>query len=272
MKNQMRSARRAFTLIELLVVVAIITVLIALLLPTLKKARDQARRAACLSNLHQIDVQLFTYASDSDGAVLIGYSWAKTYGSSMLWQPISGWPPDPGEPNGVFTALGWLYPSGYMAANKLYYCPATFVKFCKPTYPEPAGYVPWPPGTSGFDNQTYSMGYSTRPSFSWPSYYCSAAGYPALTIYPALNPGSVFPRLPKLATLTPGTALLAEPMSNTLTHETGMNVAYADGSAHYVLSTTFKADMATGQSNNNYILGTNANGTLFGVWADFDKQ
>src|SRR5262245_55836433 len=57
----------AFTLIELLVVIAIIALLAALLLPALKNARAQAKRVACLGNLHQVGVGMLMYASDFGG-------------------------------------------------------------------------------------------------------------------------------------------------------------------------------------------------------------
>ena len=57
----------SFTLIELLVVISMVALLIALLLPTLKKAKETARRVQCLSNLRQIANGLHVYANDFDG-------------------------------------------------------------------------------------------------------------------------------------------------------------------------------------------------------------
>lgn len=60
-----RVRRGGFTLIELLVVVAIIALLISILLPSLQRARAQARDALCASNLHQLALAVTYYAQDN---------------------------------------------------------------------------------------------------------------------------------------------------------------------------------------------------------------
>ncbi len=64
-----RRISRGFTLIELLVVVAIIALLISVLLPALGKAKENGRRAVCLSNLHHLGLAHQQYLGDYNGVL-----------------------------------------------------------------------------------------------------------------------------------------------------------------------------------------------------------
>ena len=69
-----RSRRGAFTLIELLVVIAIIALLMAVLIPVLGRAKEQARRTACMSNVRQFIIGAQIYADDHRGYLPSGLS------------------------------------------------------------------------------------------------------------------------------------------------------------------------------------------------------
>lgn len=86
--------RKGFTLIEILVVVGIIALLISIIMPAFKKARTQARRTTCASNLHQVGLAMMSYMQESrDRMPYISYM--PSLGSAPLTAPCkASAPPD----------------------------------------------------------------------------------------------------------------------------------------------------------------------------------
>ncbi len=80
--------RRAFTLIELLVVISIIAILAAILFPVFSRARENARRSACLSNSKQIALAVAQYTQDYD-ETLVSYRYRPSsyYGWQVALMP-----------------------------------------------------------------------------------------------------------------------------------------------------------------------------------------
>ncbi|MFQ6098688.1 MAG: prepilin-type N-terminal cleavage/methylation domain-containing protein, partial [Armatimonadota bacterium] len=79
-----RARPSGFTLIELLVVIAIIAVLAAIMFPVFERARQKARRAACLSNLRQIGSAMAMYVADHDD-ILPRWFHAGAPPEAMIW-------------------------------------------------------------------------------------------------------------------------------------------------------------------------------------------
>jgi len=91
----MRSNRSAFTLLELLVVIAIIATLVAVLLPSLSRSREIAKRTACAANLRSLCQAMNNYATGNDGHVPMNQGPEPDYvyvrGSTAIQAPGGEW-------------------------------------------------------------------------------------------------------------------------------------------------------------------------------------
>lgn len=78
----MKKCRHAFTLIEMMVVVVILSLLVVLLVPSVSRALDSSRNAACASNLRQLQMAYGMYLEDHAGKF---FPWRETRPDGILW-------------------------------------------------------------------------------------------------------------------------------------------------------------------------------------------
>jgi len=115
----MKANKRGFTLIELLVVIAIISILAAILFPVFAKVRENARRAACQSNLRQIGVAMIQYEQDSDELIPDRRD-LKGPTDYRNWSPATAWPAT-SDPR-----CGWaaVVLNPYLRSSGIWTCPS----------------------------------------------------------------------------------------------------------------------------------------------------
>jgi prepilin-type N-terminal cleavage/methylation domain-containing protein len=160
--------RRAFTLVELLVVIGIIAVLIGILLPTLARARESAKRTECLSNMRSIYSMLKMYESAYKGASPLGTGGAELQASYFLSRGGGPLVSVPGTTM-HYVAIGQLIPAGIIKEDirlgRVFYCPS-FEGDVNHDYN--ASTNPWPPSSTFYDGSSTPahgcrMSYSQRP-------------------------------------------------------------------------------------------------------------
>ncbi len=123
--------RRGFTLIELLVVIAIIAILAAILFPVFAKARGNARKASCQSNLKQIGTALAMYRQDYDEVNARYRFCANADPQPTTFYPPDVWwaPYDPSVQPDAATGANWreglLQP--YVKNTRIFKCPEDLV-------------------------------------------------------------------------------------------------------------------------------------------------
>ncbi|WP_123580865.1 DUF1559 domain-containing protein [Abditibacterium utsteinense] len=222
------SARRthsAFTLIELLVVIAIIAILAAILFPVFGRARENARRTSCMSNLKQIGLGMMQYTQDYDEA----YPWS-IWGNNLT-SPTAGTANAQGIPADTFRTMNgggvvanhyswmdFIYP--YIKSVQVFQCPSAIIPAPTPSYGYNASFgVRGQQSMYGASPGSLRLASVNRPSevivvmdFNWDS---SSIAYPSEAFNWAINTDtSVKQRV--------------------IRHLEGSTMAYADGHVKWI--------------------------------------
>jgi prepilin-type N-terminal cleavage/methylation domain-containing protein/prepilin-type processing-associated H-X9-DG protein len=108
----MNTRKRAFTLIELLVVIAIIAILAGILFPVFARARENARRSSCMSNVKQLSLAVLMYSQDYDEKLPPAYA------------------------NGAPSGMDWWGPiiQPYIKNIQVYFCPSDYTQSSTSNY------------------------------------------------------------------------------------------------------------------------------------------
>jgi prepilin-type N-terminal cleavage/methylation domain-containing protein len=215
--------KNGFTLIELLVVMAIVVILFGVLLPALSRAREQARRGVCISNLKQIYLGIRMYAHDYDG----------------IFPDYSGEAIDPGEgetPNGlgdtyverVYNKLLGLLQSGppYLRDPGLFLCPSQ-----KRDKKSPYGWIQKPEHCS----YSYALPISVTKTFPGEVEVIVVETVPLSVVSQPDSAVLVDKQRPEAINTSNNGVWTSIELTVENNHKTdGVNVLFVEGSAHWI--------------------------------------
>lgn len=282
-----RKRGTAFTLVELLVVIGIIAILISILLPTMGRAKEQANRTVCLSNMRDLGTAFRIYATQYKDICPVGYvaniqtaslsARQKQFSYVIHWSNGTAFKP---------TQMGILAAAGLMKAPKAYYCPSSIFdeqfQFNTPSNPWPYDSKGNPPTVAPATHTRTP--YNTRPSAGWGIYSASPIdpnnGPPyqdATASTPATN---AYPRFSKLKNKAIIADLVRFKTDVQKTHRIGVNVLYGHGGAMWVPLKVFEKpawtniphDSVSSSWNSAMLDETRGPGNPKGVWVDFDRE
>jgi len=244
--------RKGFTLVELLVVIGIIALLIGILLPTFSKAREAANRSACLSAERQLYQAMYMYSIQSHDQVPLGH-----VSDEFQWNYNANFA---NSSKAFVMQLGFLREANLMANAAAFFCPSE----SDPQWQFRTELNPWPfvsvPSATAHHTR---LGFGVRPGWSWGQ----SGSLP-----------SPMARLTKMKGKAIIADLLIGPTYVAARHKSGVNVCYADGSAHWVRKGDFEnAHWNTikyddfGPEHDDSLLN-NATDPPSGVWAELDRH
>jgi prepilin-type processing-associated H-X9-DG protein len=205
-------------------VIGIIAILMGLLLPALGRAREQAKRVNCLSNLRQVHLAFYEYAMAHNDVVPIGWRMVAANPSkqfnSMIYSGTAQ----------RFVLFGRLWEAGIVKsqqAAEVLFCPAE----TDPKYQCNTADNPWPPGPEGDPTRNVNAGYALNSAVQiYDDLTGKANGAPASYRMPRL---SEFKDHAIVADLVTTEAYVLR------RHKDGVNVLYGDGGATWLPRSAF---------------------------------